>query len=708
MKKEKRHIFNNTTVATAIILFVLAAVVVVLFTADKMGAFRSNVEIETQADNTYDKTVKVFGLKDASPYSYLDADGNPTGFEVELLNEVANHAGFNVEYSLGLPAEKTKVLPSKGADIVLGVEVQTGKKSHDYILSSTTCTDNITMFGKKNLKNIYDTGDGIVGVLSNVKSADLSLKTSNIRYYQSASQLMHDLDGGYIDYAFLRKSVGEKYIDKLELSSIHDSLAKKGEYTIYLGYGIIDEDLEKTINRTLNDLRADGTLAELQKKWLIDYYDFYSFGEVLEQYQSFYIAILAALLIVLLLLLFSAIERRVQRKIINDIRAYEEQLEKANQAKTTFLFNMSHDIRTPMNAIIGYTAMAKKHTEDPAMMKSILEKIDISGHQLLSLINQVLEMSRIDSGKIVLNEESSDLVEKSHELEVIAAADVKNKDIEYVVNIENLEDRHVLLDESRMSQIFVNVIGNAVKYTTEGGKITYTLRQLQSDRPGYGLYSFTVSDTGIGMSEDYVEHIFEEFSRENSSTVSHIQGTGLGMSIVKKLVDLMGGEISIKSQQGSGTDVTIVLPLKIDSEHAEDEEKTLTESHMISIDGMRILLVEDNEMNREIAEDTLCEKGVNVETAVNGQEALEMVSNSSPGYYDCVLMDIHMPVMNGYEATKAIRNLENKDIASIPIIAMTANAFAEDKADAIAAGMNEHLAKPIDVQKLVHTLSSYM
>lgn len=707
MKKEKRHIFNNTIVATAIILFVLAAVVV-LFTADKMGAFRSNVEIETQADNTYDKTVKVFGLKDASPYSYLDADGNPTGFEVELLNEVANHAGFNVEYSLGLPAEETKVLLSKGADIVLGVEVQTGKNSHDYILSSTTCTDRITIFGKKNLKTIYDTGDGIVGVLRNVKSAGLSLKTSNIRYYPSASQLMHDLDSGYIDYAFLRKSVGEKYIDKLELSSIHDSLAKKGEYTIYLGYGIIDEDLEKTIDRTLNDLRADGTLAELQKKWLIDYYDFYSFGEVLEQYQSFYIAILAVLLIVLLLLLLRAIEQRMQRKIINDIRAYEEQLEKANQAKTIFLFNMSHDIRTPMNAIIGYTAMAKKHTEDPAMMKSILEKIDISGHQLLSLINQVLEMSRIESGKIVLNEESSDLVEKSHELEVIAAADVKNKDIEYVVNIENLEDRHVLLDDSRMSQIFVNVIGNAVKYTTEGGKITYTLRQLQSDRPGYGLYSFTVSDTGIGMSEDYVEHIFEEFSRENSSTVSHIQGTGLGMSIVKKLVDRMGGEISIKSQQGSGTDVTIVLPLKIDSEHAEDEEKTLTESHMISIDGMRILLVEDNEMNREIAEDILCEKGVNVETAVNGQEALEMVSNSSPGYYDCVLMDIHMPVMNGYEATKAIRNLENKDIASIPIIAMTANAFAEDKAEAIAAGMNEHLTKPIDVQKLLHTLSSYM
>ena len=378
----------------------------------------------------------------------------------------------------------------------------------------------------------------------------------------------------------------------------------------------------------------------------------------------------------------------------------------ASNAKTTFLFNMSHDIRTPMNAVMGFTAMAKKHIDNPDTVKKYLDKIDIAGKQLLSLVNQVLEMSRIESGKITLNEQECDLESIIKAISTTYGTHAETKGILFTATITNVTHKYVIVDGDRINQIAANIIGNAIKYTPESGSIMCTFSEQESDREGFGIYALTVEDTGIGMTSEFLKHIYDEFSRESSTTVSRIQGTGLGMTIVKKLTDIMGGSISIESQKGRGTKITVSIPMKWCNDFKTDatEQKNVDS---IPLNGMKVLLVEDNEMNREIAEEILTEHGLVVDTANDGDIAVDKVKKAAVGDYELILMDVQMPHMNGYEATKAIRKLADPQKSRIPIIAMTANAFEEDKKNATKAGMNGHLAKPIDIQKLIQTLSDF-
>ena len=392
-------------------------------------------------------------------------------------------------------------------------------------------------------------------------------------------------------------------------------------------------------------------------------------------------------------------EREEYRKIIAEEKNIAEQ---ANRAKTAFLFNMSHDIRTPMNAILGYEVMAHKKSEDDTV-NDYLKKIDVAGNQLLSLVNQVLEMSRIESGKIVLQEQKIDMEQSAEVVRTIYSNQASAKGLTFNVSTNGVVHKHFLGDSDRISQITNNLIGNALKYTREGGTITVIADEEPCEKEGYVISRLTVKDTGIGMDKDFIPHIFEEFSREQTSTVSKVQGTGLGMSIVKKLVDLMEGTIEVNSELGVGSEFIVRLPLKIDTEWTEAPAEK-DDRREFSLKGMKILLVEDNEMNREIAEEILTDAGAEIDTAEDGVVAVEKVENSA-GKYDVVLMDIQMPRMNGYEATKAIRALESKDLANIKIIAMTANAFAEDKQNALDAGMDGHLSKPIDIPVLLSTLS---
>jgi CheY-like chemotaxis protein len=359
-----------------------------------------------------------------------------------------------------------------------------------------------------------------------------------------------------------------------------------------------------------------------------------------------------------------------------------------------------------MNAVTGFTAMAKKHIDEPEMVKEYLEKIDIAGKQLLSLVNQVLEMSRIESGKIVLKEQKSDIGNVITALMTTYGTHAESKGIKFTATIANVEHRFVSVDSDRINQIMANIIGNAIKYTLEGGSIDCVVNEHVCDRKGYGLYTMVVEDTGIGMAPEFLEHIYDEFARESSTTVSHIQGTGLGMTIVKKLTDLMGGTVKIESEKGKGTKITVSIPMKWCEDIVPDAiDLKNVETH--SLKGMKVLLVEDNEMNREIAEELLTEQGIIVDMAEDGDIAVDKLNKAAPGDYDLILMDVQMPRMNGYEATKAIRKLDNPQKASIPIIAMTANAFEEDKKNAFDAGMNGHLAKPIDTQKLIQTLTDF-
>ncbi len=508
----------------------------------------------------------------------------------------------------------------------------------------------------------------------------------------------------------------------------------------------------------------------------------------------------------------------------------------ANRAKTTFLNNMSHDIRTPMNAIIGFTSLAAAHIDNKEQVKDYLTKIATSSNHLLSLINDVLDMSRIESGKVKIEEKESSLPEILHDLKTIVQADIMSKQLDFYIDTVDVVNEHVLCDKLRLNQILLNLLSNAMKFTKPGGMVSVRILQKRNAPEGYADYEFQVKDTGVGMSPEFLKHVFDPFERERTSTVSGIQGTGLGMAITKNIVDMMGGTVSVDSEVGKGTTFTVslqfktcsgsvkqetipqlrglralvadddfntcssvtkmlaaigmrpdwttsgkeaVLRVKLAGEQEDkyavyiidwlmpdmngievvrriraligeetpiivltaydwsdieeearkagvtafcskpiflSELKEILESpftvknkeealqETFSFHGKEILLVEDNELNQKIAVEILKEVGFDVDVANDGVVAVERMREAKPGRYELILMDIQMPVMDGYEATRQIRALENPDVAGIPIIAMTANAFDEDKKAALEAGMNGHIAKPIDVSKLLELL----
>ena len=378
---------------------------------------------------------------------------------------------------------------------------------------------------------------------------------------------------------------------------------------------------------------------------------------------------------------------------------------KANLAKREFLFNMSHDIRTPMNAIIGFTALAQTHIDDRDQVEDYLKKISVSSQHLLSLINDVLDMSRIESGKVTLEAKPVHLPELVHELRDIIQAVVSKKDLSLTLDTVGVENEDVIADPLRLEQILINVLANAVKFTPDGGQISLWIVQKDTAPAGYADFEFHIKDNGIGMSEEFQKHIFEQFARERTSTVSKIQGTGLGMAITKSLVDMMGGRITVKSEQGKGSEFTISLRFPIGEAKTGQTPPAAKAS---AFTGKKLLVVEDNELNLEIASTLLKEAGFEVDTAENGKIAVEKVEAASAGRYDLILMDIQMPEMDGYEATRRIRALPDAKKAALPIVAMTANAFEDDRKNALHAGMNGHIAKPLDIQKLFQVLSELL
>lgn len=367
---------------------------------------------------------------------------------------------------------------------------------------------------------------------------------------------------------------------------------------------------------------------------------------------------------------------------------------KANRSKQEFLFNMSHDIRTPMNAIIGFTSLAQTHLDDKELLDSYLKKISTSSEYLLSLINDVLDMSRIESGKLKIEESNVYLPSILDDIRDIVSSNVQKKQLNFNIYTVDLKDTNVLTDPLKLKQVLLNVVANAIKFTPNGGYVNLSLIQ----KDGCGNYDFVVEDNGIGISKEFQEHIFEQFSREVTSTVSRVQGTGLGLSISKVIVDMMGGSISVESESGKGSKFTISLCFKVTDETTDN--KTMS-SNIIIDTNKKILLVEDNELNYEIAKTVLEEAGFIIDGASNGKEAVDKASNNT---YDVILMDIQMPIMDGYEATKKLRKLGNRT----PIIAMTANAFSEDRKKAKDVGMDGYIAKPIDVKTLVSTIMNIL
>ena len=398
------------------------------------------------------------------------------------------------------------------------------------------------------------------------------------------------------------------------------------------------------------------------------------------------------------------------KKLNDKLEIALKKAEDASLAKTRFLNNMSHDIRTPMNAILGYAQLMEEELKEKDLPETSdhLEKLQQSGNLLLSIINNVLDMARIESGKMEIDENYGRIEDIRQTLFEIFGDEAKKKNIalHYTINVEH---EHILTDTTKVKEIFVNILSNAIKYTPSGGSVMINVDELVCDEPGYMMVRTRVSDTGIGMSQDYLTKIFDAFTRERNTTKSKITGSGLGMSIVKRYVDLLGGTIDIESEPGKGSTFTVTLKHRIadESYYVKKHDKGSGTASKI-LEGRNILLAEDNDLNAEIAEAILERAGLKTERVEDGIQCVNKITKMPVGTYDMILMDIQMPRMDGYKATQAIRHLPDKDKACIPIVAMTANAFEEDKRDAVAAGMNGHIAKPIQMDKLLSMLAEVL
>ena len=477
------------------------------------------------------------------------------------------------------------------------------------------------------------------------------------------------------------------------------SKANKGAFAVDHGNTTLLSILNKTL-KAFPSNKLSGAVyvyhAQMKKVSLADY--------IRDNLLMFIMSLVLVFIIILsvVLLLLRKAKRAEEKAKLAKIQA-----ENANAAKSNFLFNMSHDIRTPMNAILGFTELAEKNLDHKQLMIEYLQKIKSSGKGLLSILNKVLELSRIESGKTTLEESAQEAGKIYDACMVMIHPELEKKGHTLTITKE-IRYPYVYLDASRVTEIILNLLSNAIKYTADGGEIHCILKQYEHPDDGWIYQELSVSDNGIGMSKEFQKHIFENFARERSTTNSGIQGTGLGMGIVKKLVDLMNGSIRIDSELGKGTTVSFKIPLRLatfEDTQPKHSIETLKKERLI---GKRILLAEDNDLNAEIAIALLEEEKIQVDRVSDGVQCVEKIEKCPPGYYALILMDIQMPNFNGYQATDKIRKLQQKEKASIPIIAMTANAFSEDKVRAVKAGMNDHVAKPIDMNVLIETILKYI
>ena len=504
-----------------------------------------------------------------------------------------------------------------------------------------------------------------------------------------------------------------KYDNNRDFKSVPLTKTMEACFAVRNGEGTLLSILNKTLKDMPSDMLTSALAIYDSTADKVTFYDF-----VKDNMLAFFAtAGFFGLSIIAIILVFLRKARKAEaaaKLAANDTQKLNDKLEialkkaeDASLAKTRFLNNMSHDIRTPMNVILGYAQLMEDELKGKDMPETSehLEKLKQSGNLLLSIINNVLDMAKIESGKMEINENYGRLGAIRQSLFEIFEDEAKKKNLalHYTINVEH---EHILTDTTKVKEIFVNILGNAIKYTPPGGSVIMSVEELPCNEPGYIIVRNRVSDTGIGMSEDYLTEIFEAFTREQNTTKSKIAGTGLGMSIVKKYVDLLGGTIEVESELGKGSTFTVTLKHKI-ADESYFVKKHLEESGISReiLKNRSILLAEDNDLNAEIAAVILERAGLKVERVEDGLQCISRITEMPAGTYDIILMDIQMPKMDGYKATQTIRNLSDQEKACIPIIAMTANAFEEDKRAAIAAGMNGHIAKPIQVDKLLSILA---
>ena len=713
------------TLLVTLLCFFAIFVGVYLYLSD---AFRPAPQVEITAKNAYEETLIVVADKDYAPYSYIDEKGNYAGLDVELMNELANRLQMNLDLQLlDLPSANRKFREGK-ADILMNTDADLIVNNPNMIATLPTAEKQYVVYGERAISSVAD----LYGrrVASQHRMPGLGLD-DEITYMNSYEDIFRSLKKGEFEYAICPIQVGASFLEKLDMEDIIPSYAVLHVYSS-LALHPKDMVLCVRLSALLRQMQEEGRIDELDRKWINHRYENTTISDMIQNHPWLGTLILFGAIFMLLLLVslfyqykharaqdaythhlqesLATIDH--QRELLNaqkvELIAAKARAERSSKAKTTFLFNMSHDIRTPMNAIMGYIELSKRESNVPETIQNFLHKIEASSQHLLALINDILEMSRIENGKIELEAAPMNLRRSLAEVHDMFANQMQEKEIQFTLDTSGVKHATVLCDEHRLNRVLLNLISNAYKFTPKGGTVAVTLREPEGGPEGYGNYELSVKDSGIGMTEEFAARVFDAFERERTSTVSGIQGTGLGMAITKSIIDLMKGSIDVITAPGKGTEFLIHLQFPLGEEREEEPSASPAEEGNLPFIQKRLLLVDDIEVNREIAKMLLEGAGFSVDTANNGKEALEKVAESSPGDYDAVLMDIQMPVMNGHEAAKAIRALPEKALADIPILAMTANAFSEDVQAAKAAGMNGHIAKPIDVPSMMRTLAEVL
>ena len=657
---------------------------------------------EKQWLDAHEKTIRVGYLKGNLPFCG-EENGKLTGILGTVLDTVQEKYKITIKaVPCSTGVEMNEALQSGKIDIA-GPIIQDFYTQEQFQVVLTDEIFDITPV-------VIYKGNEYTNSLSTIAATETSLysKLMVSRLFPDAEIKLYDTQEECLE-AVANGKVGATVIPSSKINLLNESsltkslsfaeMAKRQELAMFTtrenrrAATIINKAIEQSSNILNGVVLAQNSVSE--KKMTLQ--------DILAEYAGLAIVVSFVIIFVLLLLVYSlSVSRKKQMEALKEA----QDANAANIAKTTFLNHMSHDIRTPMNAIVGFTDIAMKRKPDKEV-ENCLKKIRQSSEYLMTLINDVLDISRIESGKLEYKPIPVDLRDMINTVLSIARGYIENRDLNLYVSREELKTPYVMADELRIREVLLNIISNAIKFTKDGGTISFVAENCPGNDEHHVIVRYRISDTGIGMSEEFLDRIFDEFSQENDGARTSYKGTGLGMAIAKKYVDLMGGKIEVSSRQGVGSTFTVEIPLLI-AEHVETEEKEKLKKDT-DLHGLHVLLAEDNDLNAEIAVSLLEEQGMIVTRAADGKSALAQFCNTDPGTFDLILMDIMMPEMNGYETTKAIRNLSDRpDGKKIPIIAMTANAFAEDVQAALNAGMDDHVAKPVDMEILTSVITKYI
>ena len=682
------------------------------------GERRENFAAKEQKFIDSGSPVKIGFYKDTNPLAYINEQGECDGIYIQILKTIAGRSGIAMEF---VPLERNEywkeLLLAGEIDFYVGANNTQLARDEDIMLTSSFMAYNTVVVSRNNY--VYSDEKAGVMVLTTGRTywADSLDICDQVVYCDGAKECLKMLKNGDADITLLNTveynyySKNERFADLIEWDNHRyqsgSSLAAASD---------VDPVMLSVMNKSLR-LITESEKEDIINQYMNMPYSSYEWIDYVHQNRD---AIVISATIFVLVLIVGCVTSYMRRKSYRILEKKNQELqiaireaEKANQAKTEFLSHMSHDIRTPINGIMGMLSIAESNPEDIERQEDCRKKIRTSAEHLLSLVNDVLDINKLESSNVEFVREVFSLNELLHNCEVIVGGQASSRSIKLTTDfadLEHMNHEYFVGSPLHIKQVLINIAGNAVKYNKPEGNIDFRCYEI-SEENGIAKICFEISDTGIGMSKEYLEHVFEPFTQEKSGARTNYQGTGLGMTITKKLVDRMDGTIQIESEPGKGSVFTVVLPLEI-AEPLEDQEGGKEEQQKEEIQeklsGKRVLVVEDNELNQEIVQYMLEENGLKVTLAVNGQEAVDMFSESVPGTYQIIFMDIMMPVMNGHEATRAIRKLDRPDASTIPIIAMTANAFAEDVQAAKDAGMNEHIAKPLEPEVISRVLADWL